>query len=186
MFVLYALVIGIVLGYIIGGRLKNMLNNPLHWTGLAISAFGIQFFLFTDKFASLFPPASVVPLHVLSYILILIFLFKNIKYLGIKIAGLGIISNFIAIVSNGGYMPTFDNNLALTSMGSNAEIIKSQGTLHNSSIISQHTNFEWLSDIFVLPSWLPLSNVFSIGDVLIGVGLCLYLILAMKSQNKCN
>ena len=38
-----------------------------------------------------------------------------------------------------------------------------------------------LTDIFALPAWLPLANVFSIGDVLIGVGIAATIALAMRA-----
>jgi hypothetical protein len=37
-----------------------------------------------------------------------------------------------------------------------------------------------LTDLFVLPAWLPFANVFSIGDVLIGVGVATAIALAMR------
>jgi hypothetical protein len=38
-----------------------------------------------------------------------------------------------------------------------------------------------LTDLFALPAWLPLANVFSIGDVLIGVGIAVTIALAMRA-----
>ena len=37
-----------------------------------------------------------------------------------------------------------------------------------------------LTDIFAMPAWLPFANVFSIGDVLIGVGVAATIALAMR------
>jgi hypothetical protein len=37
-----------------------------------------------------------------------------------------------------------------------------------------------LTDVFATPSWLPLANVFSIGDVLIGCGLAVVIAAAMR------
>lgn len=37
-----------------------------------------------------------------------------------------------------------------------------------------------LTDIFAIPAGLPLANVFSIGDVLIGIGIAAVLALAMR------
>ena len=36
------------------------------------------------------------------------------------------------------------------------------------------------ADIFALPSWLPFANVFSIGDVLIGLGIVAAIVIAMR------
>ena len=37
-----------------------------------------------------------------------------------------------------------------------------------------------LTDIFALPAWLPFSNVFSIGDVLIALGIVLVIAIGMR------
>ena len=37
-----------------------------------------------------------------------------------------------------------------------------------------------LTDIFALPAWLPFANVFSVGDVLIGIGVAATIALAMR------
>ncbi len=37
-----------------------------------------------------------------------------------------------------------------------------------------------LTDIFALPTWLPAANVFSVGDVLIGVGVAVVIALGMR------
>jgi hypothetical protein len=39
-----------------------------------------------------------------------------------------------------------------------------------------------LTDIFALPNWLPAANVFSIGDVLIGVGVAAVIALGMRGR----
>ncbi len=37
-----------------------------------------------------------------------------------------------------------------------------------------------LTDLFALPAWLPFANVFSVGDVLIGLGVATTIALAMR------
>jgi hypothetical protein len=41
-----------------------------------------------------------------------------------------------------------------------------------------------LTDIFALPPGLPLANVFSIGDVLIGLGIVLVIALGMRGATR--
>ena len=36
--------------------------------------------------------------------------------------------------------------------------------------------------MFALPAWLPFANVFSVGDVLIGIGVAATIALAMRMQ----
>jgi hypothetical protein len=39
-----------------------------------------------------------------------------------------------------------------------------------------------LTDLVALPAWLPLANVFSVGDVLIGIGIALTLAFGMRAS----
>ncbi len=69
--------------------------------------------------------------------------------------------NLAAIVANGGFMPA--DPAAMASIGG-----LPPGYI-NSDIV-EHAALLPLTDQFALPSWLPFANVFSVGDVLIGVG----------------
>ncbi|NLO82453.1 MAG: DUF5317 domain-containing protein [Clostridiales bacterium] len=183
MFILYAVAIGILAGYIRGGRMKWLTLRPLKHNGLAIGGFAIQIILFSGiSFLSKIPRGLTISLHVISYILLLLFTFFNRKITGIPIIGTGILSNALAISLNGGYMPTYIGKLEGTSMGKYSESV-AQG-FNNSIAITDSTKLPWLCDIFHLPEWLPFSNVFSIGDVIIAVGVCLYLIFNMQPSEK--
>ncbi len=52
----------------------------------------------------------------------------------------------------------------------------------NSAIATGATTLGFLGDIFALPRWLPLANIFSIGDVLIGVGGAWFVIATMHGR----
>ena len=39
-----------------------------------------------------------------------------------------------------------------------------------------------LTDIFAMPTWIPVANVFSVGDVLIGVGAAIAVVAAMHGR----
>ncbi len=38
-----------------------------------------------------------------------------------------------------------------------------------------------LTDVYALPQWLPFNNVFSVGDILIAVGIVVVFVVAMRS-----
>ena len=77
-----------------------------------------------------------------------------------------------AILANGGYMPAdpaaFGSVFKLTPGYSN-------------SVVVADPALRPLTDIFALPAAFPLANVFSIGDVLIGIGLVLTIAIAMRT-----
>ena len=39
-----------------------------------------------------------------------------------------------------------------------------------------------LTDLFAMPTWMPMANVFSVGDVLIGVGAAIAIVAAMHGR----
>ena len=54
------------------------------------------------------------------------------------------------------------------------------GAGFSNSVVVADPALRPLTDIFALPAWLPFANVFSIGDVLIGVGIAVVIALAMR------
>jgi hypothetical protein len=79
--------------------------------------------------------------------------------------------NLAAIVANGGAMPAGAD--ALAALGIDI-------TGHAGSIAAERPALEPLTDIFALPRWMPLANIFSIGDVLIGIGVAIAIAAAMR------
>lgn len=173
MFILYAVILGILAGFIAGGKLSQLTDVHLRFKLLAILPFLLQLILFSDiPSLNTMPVPVVVVLHIITYLSIIIFVIFNMKVKGIAIIGLGILLNFITIALNGGHMPTSLRSIPTGNVDKN--VIG----------ISKNTLLPWLGDIFHLPSWLPLSNAFSIGDVLIAVGAFTYLIINMRSDNS--
>ena len=163
--------------------MKYLTLHPLKKHGLAIGGFIIQIILFSGiPFLSALPRTISLGFHIISYILLLFFIVLNRKITGIPVIGTGIFSNALAITLNGGYMPAYVSSLESTSMGKYSESV-TQG-VNNSIAISDSTKLPWLCDVFHLPEWLPFSNVFSIGDVIIAVGVCIYLVVNMQSPKK--
>lgn len=101
--------------------------------------------------------------HISSYVMAGTFLLANRRIPGIGLLALGGGLNVAAITANGGVMP------ASTSALASAGIIHHAGTYANSAAVG-HAHLAWLGDVFAIPSSLPLPNVFSIGDVLIVLG----------------
>jgi lipoprotein signal peptidase len=81
-------------------------------------------------------------------------------------------------------MPASLESVEKTSIGRQFEILSQGSTTNNSQAITEDTVLPWLADIFYIPSWMPFSNVFSIGDVLIAIGVCIYIIRCMKPVDK--
>ena len=171
MFILYAIVIGLVVGLVIGGRPAGLADLKLRWAWLAALGLVIQLVLFSDPVTERIGDLGV-PIYVGSTLAVALVVAANYRIPGMAIVALGALSNLAAIVANGGYMPASPEALAALN--------KTAPTVYSNSAVVPDPALPWLTDIFALPSWIPASNVFSIGDVLIGVGVVVVIAIAMR------
>ena len=182
MFLLVAIVIGFAVGLISGGRPSNLARLHLRWPGLIFLALVIQLAIFTSW--SPVPPSLVPILYILSDLIALVWLGRNIRIGGIPCVALGSISNLAAILANGGWMPV-DAALLTRARGAAAEAAITSGhSATNSVIATGQTRLLWLTDRFLLPPPFPYPTVFSIGDLLIGLGVAWLIAVGMRRPNR--
>jgi hypothetical protein len=172
-FILYAIPIGIVAGYLAGGRLERLGALRLRWAPLALLGLAIQVLIFSDPVGSLVGDAGPA-VYVASTAIVLIVVLRNIAIPGVGLIAIGATCNLAAIVANGGWMPA--DGSALASVGG-----LPAGA--SNSIVVADPALGPLTDLFALPPALPLANVFSVGDVLIGVGVAVTIALAMRAAS---
>jgi len=113
--------------------------------------------------------------HVLSYLLVLVFLVRNFALPATWIIALGGLLNFVVIVANVGVMPA--TSRALSAIGEKSD----SGSFVNSGAISD-PKLAFLGDVFALPRGTPLNNVFSVGDLLIALGVLLMVNSVCRSR----
>jgi hypothetical protein len=171
-FILYAIPIGIGLGYLLGGRLDHLATLRLRWAPLALIGLAVQIAIFSDPIGSLLGDA-VPAVYVASTAAVLVAVLRNLEIPGLPVIAIGAACNLAAIVANGGYMPA--DPAALQSVGG-------PGTGTSNSIPVAEPALRPLTDLFALPAWMPFANVFSVGDVLIGIGIAATIALAMRDR----
>jgi hypothetical protein len=170
-FILYAIPIGIVAGYLTGGRLERLGALRLRWAPLALLGLAIQVLIFSDPVSRLVGDAGPA-IYVASTATVLVVVLRNVAIPGVALIALGAGCNLAAIVANGGWMPA--DAAALASVGG----LPSGAS---NSIVVADPALGPLTDLFALPAALPLANVFSLGDVLIGAGIAVTIALAMRA-----
>jgi hypothetical protein len=170
-FILYALVAGVLAGRLLGGRFEGLARIRLQWPWLAVVGLLVQVVLFsgpvTERIGELGPP-----IYIASTFAVLVFVLRNLSVPGFLLVAAGAASNLVAILANGGYMPASPEALAAAGAGG------TEG-YSNSRTMSEPA-LEPLTDVFALPPAVPFANVFSIGDVLIGVGIAVAIVAAMR------
>ena len=173
MFILYAIPLGILLGLARGGRLGNLAELRFEWGWLAFAGLLAQVVLFSEPVGAVVGQAGPI-LYVASSLLVLAVVLRNRALPGLKLVAVGAISNLVAIVANGGYMPADPGALAQAGMD--------PASSYSNSIVTNRPAFPALTDIFGMPDWLPFANVFSIGDVLIGAGIVVAIAAGMAGR----
>jgi hypothetical protein len=172
MFLLYAILAGLILGLLLGGRLTGLTELRFRWSGVMLAGLLVQVVLFSDAVAERIG-ALGPPVYVGSTAAVLIAVARNLSITGLPIVVAGALSNLAAIVANGGFMPASPG--ALASLGI------TPGAIYSNSAVIPDPALWALTDIFALPRWVPFANVFSIGDVLIGVGVAVAIVMAMRN-----
>jgi len=155
---------GLIVGALLGGSLANLERLSLRFASLVVLALLLQIVAFSPVGARL-PRDVVIAMHIGSYALLLTCVVANLRRPPVMCFGAGVLCNAVTIVMNGGYMPA--SRAALTLAG----LPVSNQPHNNSELAGAGANLPFLGDIFALPHGLPLANVFSVGDILIALGL---------------
>lgn len=101
--------------------------------------------------------------HLATYVAAGWYVVLNRRIPGLWVVALGASSNGIAIAANAGTLPA--SRTALETAGIHLE----PGEFVNSGVL-EHPHLGFLGDVFAIPAGVPLANVFSVGDVLIVLG----------------
>lgn len=173
MFILYAVVVGLVLGVALRGSPGRLAELRFRWAPLIVLGTLIQVALFSDPVAAAVGRVGPV-IYVGSTALVLLAVVRNLRIRGLWIVAVGAASNLAAIVANGGFMPTTAAALGAHSGG--------HGGQYSNSVIAPNPVLAPLTDIFAMPAWMPAGNVFSVGDVLIGIGIAVVIVVRMRQR----
>ncbi|HEX2281245.1 MAG TPA: DUF5317 domain-containing protein [Thermomicrobiales bacterium] len=177
MVLLPAVGIGLLIGFLTGGSLAGFSLARFRLLPLLVLAVVIQVLIFTPIMGQTDFVLEYGHIIYMATILMTVAVFAtNLHIPGLVVILIGAVLNGIAIFANGGYMPT-DADL-LTEAGRLEYVQQSEEsaatgeklTHTNSVIADDDTRFAILGDIFALPEGVPLSNVYSIGDIFVAVG----------------
>jgi hypothetical protein len=139
------------------------------------AALALQIFLFSPASRALRLPFSESNAHVATYMALLAFVLANIRQPGFGFAAAGCMLNTLVITANGGRMPV--SLASWTATGKTAHQLTGHGVYNNVALASG-THLRWLGDAFPLPRIVPLANALSIGDLLLLVGVIIFVFRA--------
>ncbi|HEY3925788.1 MAG TPA: DUF5317 domain-containing protein [Acidothermaceae bacterium] len=161
---LMALLAGLLVATVplFGGHLRALANVRIKSFWLIAGALALQ--VLAISVVPTWPRALLVSAHLVSYVMAGWFVWLNRRVSGLPIVALGGALNAITIAVNGGTLPASRSALAT------AGIHPVAGDFNNSGVLA-HPHLAWLGDVIPVPASVPMANVFSIGDLLILLGL---------------
>jgi Family of unknown function (DUF5317) len=167
----YPVVLAVGLGLVLGGRLGALAELPLRAPWLFLAALALQVVAF---------PFAVLPwttseraasaLWIASYAVLLLAAVLNRRIVGVPVVTVGMVANLVAILANSGTMPV--RHSAMQEAG-RTDLLRANSTA------MADPSLPWLVDRWAAPEWLPLANVFSVGDVVIAVGAMVIVLAGM-------
>jgi hypothetical protein len=164
--------LALVLGKLLGGRLSTLADVRIRGKGLVFAAITLQLVAFpVDLLPWSTPTAVASAIWLCSYGLLVAMLLLNARMPGLPLIAAGLVSNVIAIVANGGLMPV--RGAALRAAGTDYDV-------HNNSVQLAAPHLGALVDRWAAPHWVPFATVYSVGDVLIALGLVVAIVVAMR------
>jgi hypothetical protein len=172
MILFQVLIVAIFVGTIRGGRPALRGPLPCRWPALPLVCLAAQTLAMrlgnarSDGFDL---PAGIL---LLANLALLFMVWTNRRVPGMLLLGLGLLLNLVVMLANGGYMPIAPETLGRIGAHDLAAAPVGTRMLGYKDLVlpREQTQLGVLSDILVLP-WPFAPNAFSVGDVLIAVGL---------------
>lgn len=154
--------------------ISRIAGLPLRAAWLAPVALALQVPLLRAPFC----PVAEVPLQqtlfLLSHLFLLAFVWLNRRLSGVWLVGVGVLSNLLVILANGGFMPITPETLVRINPGVSLEqctIGYHYGFSKDVILVQENTRLWFLSDALVLPAPFPWPTAFSLGDLILGAGI---------------
>jgi hypothetical protein len=152
-------VVGLLLPVVLGGDLRRLATVRIRSVWLIVVAFLVQLMVISVLSG---PVPVLQAVHVATYVAAGWTIWVNRAVPGVALLGLGALSNGVTIAVNGGTLPASPAALRTAGLTDDSGFV-------NSGVLA-HPHLAALGDVFAIPASWPLANVFSIGDVLIVLG----------------
>ncbi len=145
---------------LLGGRLTALADVRARFAWMLVVALGLQAISLN---APGIPEGLRPVLQLASYPVAGVFVVANRRMPGMLLIGLGALLNVTAMSVNGGVMPASPSALVAAGLPLRNESYVNSGLVEDAKL-------PFLGDVFAIPEPLPLHNVFSVGDICIGLG----------------
>jgi hypothetical protein len=159
--------------WLTGGRLTRLASVRLIHAWLLLVALAAQ--VLVVNVAPTMNHVAAAAIHIATYAMAGYVIYRNRSVPGLVVLAIGAAMNGVTIALNGGTLPA--NAAAMRAAGWTEQA----GAFENSGTLA-HAHLAFLGDNYVTPAYLPLRNVFSIGDavILLGAAILLHAVCETK------
>jgi len=168
--------VSILAGFLFGGKFTRLRGVQLKNVGWLFASFALK--LCAVLLSGRIPPSTSLcsVLSILTYGMLFYGLYPNLKIPGFSLLAGGSLLNFLAIIFNQGRMPVATSLLDPVLC---AKEIQGLGASLVHQPLSENVNLKPLTDIFGWTFFSKVPTTFSIGDVLIAIGISWFILYAM-------
>jgi hypothetical protein len=168
--ILLVIVVGLLAGRVVGGRLERVPRAGVRWPLVAVVGLALQ----------LLPVPGRPALWLLygSLLLLLGFAAANLRHKGFVLILAGLALNLAVIAANGG-MPVDERAIVASGQQDTLAGLVRDGDGVKHQLAGPHTRLRPLGDVIAVAP--PVSQVISVGDVLVDLGIVWFLVAAMRA-----
>lgn len=165
----FMVILSLALAALSGGKLSNLGDIKLRRFPWILGAFAVKFGAIILLQGKVEPsPGLCSGIALVTYLMLFYGLYPNLRLPGFAPMALGMFLNFLAIMANGGRMPVDPHGIGMSLLESQ---VRDLGQSLTHQVIPDDVRLRFLADIF---GWKFLSKVpttFSIGDILMAIGI---------------
>ena len=167
--------LGVIAGWLLGGRLENLTRLDPRAVGVAAAAFLVRLLLYRSPGAAA-SPVLLMAAELALYGGIFAAVAMHRRLRGALLVGLGGGLNLLAIVLGGGRMPVWTAAAARLPAAQRAQLAAGQLLTHVA--MTHPAGLRWLGDVLATPAPLP-AQVLSAGDLILICGVVVFIASAM-------
>lgn len=145
-----------------GGRLTRYADVRLRHGWIVVAALLAQIVILEVVADS--HKVVLAAVHLATYAAAGVWVWLNRQVPGLWVVALGAACNGVTIALNGGTLPASRHAVESAGLSLSSEDFLNSGVMDDARL-------PWLGDVFWIPQGWPLANVFSVGDVLIVLGI---------------